>query len=116
MLFKQLFAGIVDMSLVCLPPTWTLESGQDSHIYISVYFCVTEVTNRETKKHTKKSQIVNQYTVTVINKFDTLEETFERDTPKDEYENFVSTHIKAAAECIPTKPRAICSFLRVTSS
>ena len=49
------------------------------------------------------SDISNQYMVTVRNKFDTLQETSERYTPNDEYENFVTAHIDTAAKCIPTK-------------
>ena len=33
-------------------------------------------------------------------------DTSERHTPNDEYENFHATHMKAAAKCISTKPRA----------
>ena len=33
----------------------------------------------------------------------------DRHTLNDEYEDFVTAHRKAAAECIPTKPRAKCS-------
>ena len=50
------------------------------------------------------SNISNQYTLTVRNKFDTLKETSERHTPSYEYENFVINLIEAAAECITTKP------------
>ena len=32
----------------------------------------------------------------------------ERHYPTDEYENFITTHLQAFAECIPTKPRAKC--------
>ena len=42
---------------------------------------------------------------TVRNKFDTLQETSERHTPNDEYKNFVTANIEAAAKCIPAKPR-----------
>ena len=42
----------------------------------------------------------------VQNKFDTLQESFERHTLSNESENFVTARIKAAAVCIPTKPRA----------
>ena len=38
--------------------------------------------------------------------FDTLQETHERFSQNDEYENFVTTHLETAVECIPTKPRA----------
>ena len=34
-----------------------------------------------------------------------------RKTLNDEFENFVTTHIEAAAECIPTKPTAKCWVL-----
>ena len=43
----------------------------------------------------------NHYTVTVRNKFDTLQKTSERHILNDKYENFVITYI----ECIPIKPR-----------
>ena len=52
--------------------------------------------------------IGNKYMVTIKNKFDTLQEVSETHTPIEEYENFVTVHIKVAAECIPTKPRAKC--------
>ena len=38
--------------------------------------------------------------------FEILQKTSERHTTNDKYENFVTTHIEAAAECITTKPRA----------
>ena len=52
------------------------------------------------------SDIRNQYTVTVRNKFDTIWEISKWYTPNDEYENFYTTHIETVAVCIPTKPRA----------
>ena len=39
------------------------------------------------------------------NRFKTLQEKTEIRTPNDKYENFVNTKLKAAANCIPTKPR-----------
>ena len=42
------------------------------------------------------------------NKFDTLQETSERHTPTEEYENFVPAHIKADVGGIPNKPRDKC--------
>ena len=45
--------------------------------------------------------ISNKYTLTLRNKFDTLQEISETSTPNDEFENI----IEAAAECIPTKLR-----------
>ena len=50
-------------------------------------------------------EIRDKYAVTLRNKFDALQEKTETHTPNDEYENFVNTHIEAAAECIPTKQR-----------
>ena len=44
--------------------------------------------------------------VTVRSKFDTLQEISETHTPNEEYENFVSAHMKAAVEHSSTKPRA----------
>ena len=54
------------------------------------------------------SDISNEYTVTVRNKFDTPQEISGTHTPNDEYENFVIAHMEAAAESIPTKPRDVC--------
>ena len=54
------------------------------------------------------SDIRNQYMVTVRNKSDTLEETSERHTPNDKYENFLSAQIEVAAKCILTTPRTKC--------
>ena len=59
--------------------------------------------------------ISNKYTITVRKKFDTLQEITETLTPKDEYENF-NVHMRAAAECIPTKPKAKQSFTGDNSS
>ena len=50
--------------------------------------------------------ISNIYTITLSNEFDALREISETRTPHDEYENFVNTHMIAAAKCIPTKQRA----------
>ena len=50
--------------------------------------------------------IGNKYMIAVRNKFDNLQEASETLTPNSEYENFINTHMEAAAECIPTKPRA----------
>ena len=38
------------------------------------------------------------------NRFETLQGKTEKDTPNDEYENFVNAHSEVAAKCIPTKP------------
>ena len=43
--------------------------------------------------------------LTLRNKFDALQEKTETHDPNDEYENFVNSHLEAAAECIPTKQR-----------
>ena len=50
--------------------------------------------------------ISNQYITEKKNKFDTPQEIPEKHIPNDEYENFVTTHTDAVAECIPTKPKA----------
>ena len=39
------------------------------------------------------------------NRFETLQEKEETNTPNEEYENFVNAHLEAASKCIPTKPR-----------
>ena len=46
--------------------------------------------------------------VTVRKKFNILSEIFEIYTPNDEDEKFVTAHMEAAAENIPTKPIAKC--------
>ena len=52
------------------------------------------------------SHIRDEYTLTLKNKFDALQEISETPNPNDEYENFANAHLEAAAECIPTKQRA----------
>ena len=52
------------------------------------------------------TDICDKYTITPRNTFDALQEISETLTPNDEYENYVNAHIEAAAESIPTKPRA----------
>ena len=49
--------------------------------------------------------------LTIGNKFDTLQDISERHTLNDKYENFVTAHMEAAADCIPTKPRSKCRVL-----
>ena len=49
--------------------------------------------------------IRDKYLLEVSKRFETLQEKTKKGTPNDEYENFVNTHIEAAAKCIPTKPR-----------
>ena len=46
--------------------------------------------------------------LTPRNKSDTLQETSVRQTPNDKDENFMTAHIIAAVECIPTKTRPKC--------
>ena len=43
--------------------------------------------------------------ITVRNKFDTVQEISEKYNSNDEYKNFVTSHMEAAAECILTKLR-----------
>ena len=49
--------------------------------------------------------IRDKYVLALRNKFDALQEKTEIRNPNDEYENFVNTHLAAAAKCIPTKLR-----------
>ena len=52
----------------------------------------------------------NQYMIILRNKLDTLQETSERHTLNDEYENCYYTY-RSSSWCIPTKPRAKCTIL-----
>ena len=47
--------------------------------------------------------IRDKYVLELRNRLKTLQEKTEKSTPNDEYENFVNTHFKAAAKCIPTQ-------------
>ena len=47
--------------------------------------------------------IRDKYVLELRNRFETLQEKTEKSTPNDEYENFVNTHLEAAAKYIPTK-------------
>ena len=49
--------------------------------------------------------IRDKYVLELRNRFETLQEKTEKDTPNDEYENFVNAHLEEAEKCIPTKPR-----------
>ena len=49
--------------------------------------------------------IRDEYTLTLRNEFDVLQQISEKLTQNDECENFVNAHIEAAAECISTKKR-----------
>ena len=49
--------------------------------------------------------IRDKYVIALRNKFDALQEKTKTHTPNDEYENFVNTHLEAAAKYIPTKHR-----------
>ena len=48
----------------------------------------------------------DRYTLRQRKQFDALQEISETPTPNEKYENFVNAHLEAAAEFIPTKPRA----------
>ena len=50
--------------------------------------------------------IRDKYVLELRNRFDVLQKKTEKRTPNDEYENFVSAHLEAAAKCIPTQPRS----------
>ena len=49
--------------------------------------------------------IWDKYVLELRNWFETLHEKTEKGIPNDEYENFFNAYLKAAAKCIPTKPR-----------
>ena len=49
--------------------------------------------------------IRDKYVLELRNRFETLQEKEEKNTPNGEYENFVNAHLEAASKCIPTKPR-----------
>ena len=49
--------------------------------------------------------IRDKYVLELRNRFKTLQEKTEKDTPNDEYKNFVNAHREAAEKCILTKPR-----------
>ena len=75
-------------------------------------------TTKPTKKNTTRTattknydwallnnrDIRDKYVLELRNRFETLQKT-EKGTPNDEYENFVNTHLEAAAKYILTKPR-----------
>ena len=94
----------------------SFEGVSSDHRIVSAKICLSLYRN---KKQTLKTthynwssltnkDISNKYTLTVRNKFDTLQEISEANTLNDEYENFVTSHMEAAAECILTKPRVKC--------
>ena len=47
--------------------------------------------------------IRDKYVLELRNRFEKLQEKTEKSTPNDEYENFLNSHLEAAAKCIPTK-------------
>ena len=49
--------------------------------------------------------IRDKYVLELRNRFETLQEKEEKNTPNDEYENFVNAHLETPSKCIPTKPR-----------
>ena len=49
--------------------------------------------------------ICNHYSIVVKNRFSALQADDENPTANSTYENFVTTHHEAAAECIPVKPK-----------
>ena len=51
------------------------------------------------------SDIRDEYILTLRNTFDALQAISETPTPNNEYKNFVTDHVEAAAECMPTKER-----------
>ena len=68
---------------------------------------IIKTTRYEWSSLTKRN-ISNKYSVTVRNKFNTLQDISERHTPE---KKIVSANIEATAECIATKPRPKCRVL-----
>ena len=66
------------------------------------------VTRTATTKHydlalLNNRDIRDKYVLELRNRFETLQEKTGKGTTNDEYENFVNTHLEAAANWIPTK-------------
>ena len=101
---------------------WTVRHN----LILKEYFPITESSRQRfiwvhrNKKQTDKSfwynssslancNIGNYCTITVRNKFNTLQETSEiHILNHNKCENFISIHIEKAAECIPIKPQTKC--------
>ena len=88
-----------------------------NHRIVMAKICLSQLRN---KKQTVKTthydwssltngDISNRYSVTVRKKLDTLQDTSERYTLNDEYENFVTSQMEAVVECILTKLKAKCN-------
>ena len=84
------------------------------YIYIYIYKVRLSLRKNTTWKATTKHydwallnnrDIRDKYALELRNRFEALQEKTEKDTPNDEYENFVEVHLEAASKCIPTKPR-----------
>ena len=74
----------------------TLETERTAIIYIYIYIYMSLLNNRHDR---------DKNALALRNKFDALEGKSETHTPNDEHENFVSAHLEAVAECMPTKQR-----------
>ena len=80
-------------------------------VMVKIRSSIRRIKKKNSQNHTLRLNNTNyRYRVTVRNKSDSLLETYERRTPNDEYENFVTAYMDAATECVPTKPRTKCSF------
>ena len=69
-----------------------------------------KATRTATTKHydwalPNNKDIRDKYVLELRNRFETLQEKEEKNTPNDEFENLVNAHLEAASKCIPTKPR-----------
>ena len=65
----------------------------------------TATTKQYTWALLNNRDIREKYVLELRNRFETLQEKEEKNTPNDEYDNFVNAHLEAASKCIPTKPR-----------
>ena len=82
-------------------------SPSDEHIFTFVFlYDIIIVATAYDWSLLNNRDIRDKYTLTLRNKFDTLQEISEKPTPNDEYENVNNAHLEAAAECLPTKQGA----------
>ena len=93
----------------------SFEGVSSDHRIITATICLSLYRNKKQSKPThfdwsspNNRDISDEYLATVRNKFDIFQEISETHTLNDECENFVTAHIEATAEYIPTKPTAKC--------
>ena len=79
-------------------------------ISAKIHLSLCKIRNRQVKFH--DMTVPQLYNSNISNQcLKRVGYSSEKHTPNDEYENFATTHKKAAAECIPSKPSAKCRVL-----